>query len=286
MVQLQEEMQTDHEFWCFGSEQYFWKKIFTTFNTHNFILDFAGSLFLDGVKRHSVASLDGVEDWHRFPGLKLATDKFSHFIHSVDLSFQNACSIILINSYTGWNWSKWLFAEWVNGNICKDIHDSLDIVFISPDAGRVQITAFLLIVAQVLMQAFWNICCIRRSDLPFFYSTNFGWKSSSATRCFRALVDCHFNNFVSLTPAETVGIGQLCCKMTIWKALVHFWEIILECLHIIKEVCQIACIVYIVVSAAIRYHLPCTFQKQVPTPSSDSIDCVEQQLDHFHTAFL
>ena len=87
----------------------------------------------------------------------------------------------------------------------------------------------LLIVAQVLMQAFPNICSIRSSDFPSFYCTNLSWKSSSATRCFRVLVDCHFNNFVSLTPAKTVGTGQLYCKIFIWKALVHFWEIIFEC---------------------------------------------------------
>ena len=172
-----------------------------------------------------------------------------------------------------------------NENICKDIHNSLNSVFIFSFAGRVQITVAmsLLIVAQVLMQAFQNICSIRSSDFSSFYCTNLSWKSSSATRCFRVLVDCHFNNFVSLTPAKTVGTGQLYCKITIWKALVHFWEIIFECEHITKEVSQIACIVYIVVSEALQYHILCTFQKQVPTPSPDSIDCVKQQLDHFPT---
>ena len=46
---------------------------------------------------------------------------------------------ILINNYTGWNWSKCHFAEWVYEKICKDIHDSLNIVFISPDSWWNQI---------------------------------------------------------------------------------------------------------------------------------------------------
>ena len=80
-----------------------------------------------------------------------------------------------------------------NENICKDIHNSLNSVFIFSFAGRVQITVAmsLLIVAQVLMQAFQNICSIRSSDFSSFYCTNLSWKSSSATRCFRVLVDCH-----------------------------------------------------------------------------------------------
>lgn len=129
------------------------RETFTALNEHNFILDFAVILFLDGVKRRSVASLDGVQEWHPFPRSKSLTDKFCYFIHSVDLSFQHAFSSILSSNYTGWNWSKWHFAEWVNENICKDIHESLNIFFIYPDPGRVQITVVvsLLILGQVLM---------------------------------------------------------------------------------------------------------------------------------------
>ena len=76
----------------------------------------------------------------------------------------------------------------------------------------------LLIVAQVLMQAFSYICSTGTSDYSSFYCTNFGSKFSNATRCFRALVDCHFNNSVSLTPAECLVL--LSC--TVFKLRISF----------------------------------------------------------------